>query len=90
MADITLTRIPEDLHAQLKSEAAAHFRSVEEEALARIQRCFELEDRLSASTVDRLIDEAINSGPEEPLTREKFDEARNKAKATFQAKHKAA
>ena len=90
MASITLKDIPEDLHAQLKREAAANFRSLSQEAMARIQRSFDLDERLSASTVDRLIDEARDSGPEEALTRTKFDAARRKARAAFEAKHKAA
>ena len=90
MASITLKGIPQDLHAQLKREAAANFRSLSQEALARIQRSFDLEERLSAPTVDRLIQEAFDSGPEEALTREKFDAARRKARAAFENKHKAA
>jgi plasmid stability protein len=89
MADITLKDLPVDLHAQLKSEAAAHFRSLEEEAMARIQRSFELEQRLNATAVNRLIDEAITSGPEELLNREKFDAARQKARKDFASKPKA-
>jgi plasmid stability protein len=90
MADITLTDIPEDLHAQLQREAAANFRSLSQEAAVRIQRTFELDDRLSTSTVDRLIQEAIDSGAEEELTRERFDAARHKARTEFKAKHRAA
>ena len=90
MPNITLKDIPEHLHAQLKREAAANFRSLSQEAMARIQRSFDLEDRLSAATVDRLIGEALDSGPEEPLTRAKFDAARRKARAAFLTKRKAA
>jgi hypothetical protein len=49
--------------------------------MARIQRSFDLEERLSAPAVDRLIQEAIDSGPEEALTREKFDAARRQARS---------
>ena len=90
MASITLKDIPDDLHAQLTREAAANFRSLRQEAIARIQRSFDLEERLSARTVDRLIKEAVNSGPEEALTREKFDAARRKARVAFESKRKAA
>lgn len=90
MASITLKNIPEDIHAQLKHEAAANFRSLSQEALARIERSFNLDDRLSAQTVDRLIQEALDSGPEEALSRAKFDAARRKARAAFESKHKAA
>jgi plasmid stability protein len=90
MASITLTDIPEDLHAQLKREATANFRSLSQEVLARIQRSFDLDERLSAPTVDRLIQDALDSGPEESLTRQKFDAARRKARVAFESKHKAA
>jgi plasmid stability protein len=90
MADLTLKGIPEDLRAQLRREAAANFRSLSQEALARIQRSFDLDQRLSAPTVERLIQEALDSGLEEALTREKFDAARQKARIAFQSKRKAA
>jgi plasmid stability protein len=90
MANITLKDIPEDLRAQLQREAAAHFRSVSQEVMARLQRTFDLDDRLSAQTVDRLIQEAVDSGPEEPLTRAQFDAARQKARLKFERKNKAA
>src|SRR5438477_6674269 len=75
MANITLKDIPEDLHAQLKREAAANFRSLSQEATARIQRSFDLDERMTAPIVNRLIQEALDSGAEERLTREKFDAA---------------
>ena len=90
MATITLKDIPEDLHAQLKREATANFRSLSQETLARVQRSFDLDERLSAPTVNRLIQEAFESGPEETFTREKFDAARRKARVAFESKHKAA
>lgn len=90
MASVTLKDMPEDLHAQLKREAAANFRSLSQEAMARIQRSFDVEERMSASTVDHLIQEAFDSGPEETLTRAKFDAARRKARAAFEKKRKAA
>ena len=90
MASITLKNIPENLHAQLKREAAANFRSLSQEAMARIQRSFDLDERLTAQTVNRLIQEALDSGPEEALTRQKFDGARQKARTAFASKSKAA
>jgi plasmid stability protein len=90
MASITLKNIPENLHAQLKREAAANFRSLSQEAMARIQRSFDLDERLTAQTVNRLIQEALDSGPEETLTKEKFDAARQKARTAFENKSKAA
>ncbi len=89
MASITLKDIPEDLHAQLKSEADANFRSLTQEALARIERSFAFQDKLSAARVNALIGEAMQSGPEEPLTRKRFDATRERARKKFAARHKA-
>ncbi|MDD5138784.1 MAG: Arc family DNA-binding protein [Verrucomicrobiales bacterium] len=90
MASITLKDIPADLHAQLKQEADANFRSLNQELLARIQRSFDQDEQITTNRVNRLIQEAVDSGPEEPLSRAKFDSARNKARAKFQGRHKAA
>ena len=90
MPSIILKDLPADLHAQLKLEAGANFRSVAQEALARIQRSFDLDDRFSSQQVNRLISEAVKSGPETPLTRKDFDTARQKARSQFAAKLKAA
>lgn len=89
MASITLKDIPVDLHAQLKQEADANYRSLNQELLARIQRSFEQDEQITTNRVNRLIQEAMDSGPEEPLSRAKFDAARVKARATFRAKCKA-
>jgi hypothetical protein len=88
--NITIKDVPDALHAQLEREAAANFRSVDQEIMARIQHSFDLDERLNAKTVDQLIQEAIDSGPEELLTREKFDAARNQARGTFAGKNRAA
>jgi hypothetical protein len=90
MPNINLKDVPPDLHAQLQQEAEANFRSVTQEALARIERSFVFEDRLTAAKVDTLIREAKESGPEEPLSRSKFAETRKRARAHHAAKVKAA
>jgi len=90
MPSITLKDVPEDLHAQLKREGEANFRSMAQEVLARIQRSFDLDDRFTTEQVNRLIDEAVKSGPEARLTRKDFDTVRQKARARLAAKHKAA
>jgi len=76
MASITLKDLPEDLHGQLRLEAEANFRSLAQEALARLQRSFDIDAVLQTKRDQRLIDEAIASGPESPLTRAKMDEIR--------------
>jgi plasmid stability protein len=88
MATITLKDIPDDLYAQLKVEAEANFRSLTQEALARIERSFLWDDQLSAATVNRLIQQALESGPEEPLSRTKFEAAGQQADTRFVAKSK--
>ena len=78
MASITLKNLPADLHGQLKLEAEANYRSLAQEAVARLQRTFEIEAALKTGRDQRLIDEALASGPEEPLTRAKMDKIRNR------------
>ena len=75
MANITLEDIPEDIHAQLRREAEAHHRSLNGEALRRIELSFDLEAALNSRRDAKWITEAIASGPEELLTRQKFDAA---------------
>lgn len=45
---------------------------------------------MNAPAVNRLIQEALDSGPEESLTRAKFDAARRNARAALEKKNKAA
>ena len=75
MANITLEDIPEDIHAQLRREAEAHHRSLNGEALRRIELSFDLEAALNSRRDGQWIKEAVGSGPEEPLTQERFDAA---------------
>ena len=79
MASITLKALPPDLHGQLKLEAEANLRSLAQEAVARLQRSFEIDAALKTKSDQRLIDEALASGPEEPLTRAKMDKIRARA-----------
>ena len=77
IASMTLKDIPEDLHAQLKQVASANFRSVDQEALARLQRSFDLEAAQNTERDQRWVDEALASGPETPLTRAEMDAVRD-------------
>jgi plasmid stability protein len=79
MASITLKDLPADLHGQLRLEAEANLRSLAQEAVARLQRSFEIDAALKTASDQRLIDEALASGPEEPLTRAKMDRIRDRA-----------
>lgn len=89
MPSITLKDIPEDIHAQLRSEAEANYRSMAQEVLARLERTFALDDQLSTNTVNRLLDESLASGPEEEFSRAKFSAAIASARARYAAKGKA-
>ena len=80
MVTITLKDIPDDVHAQLKSEAEANLRSLDQEAIIRIQRSFDVADQFSTEAVNRLMDEAIASGAEQEFTveqlRARFDQTK--------------
>jgi hypothetical protein len=78
MASITLKDIPVDLHAQLKSEAEANFRSLTEEAMSRLERTFQIDAALTSKRDQKWIDEAIASGPETPLTKKEMDAIRDR------------
>ncbi len=78
MASITLKDIPADLRAQLENEAAANFRSVTQEALARLERTFEIDAARNSNRDQRWVDEAIASGPESSLTEKEMDVIRNR------------
>ena len=78
MASIILKDVPEDLRAQLENEAAANFRSLTQEALARLERTFEIDAALNTKRDQRWIDEAVASGPESPLTEKEMDAIRDR------------
>ncbi len=75
MASITIKDIPEEIHARRTREASAHHRSLNGELLRRVELSFELESAFNTKRDAQWIQEAIASGPEEPLTRQKFDAA---------------
>jgi plasmid stability protein len=90
MSSITLKDIPDDLRAQLEQEASAHFRTLDQEALARIEMSFQIQEAFSTKRVQGWIDEALASGMEEALSREKFSAAFQRAVKRFETRHPAA
>jgi hypothetical protein len=76
MSSIMLKDISDDLRAQLEQEAAANFRTLDQEALARLQRSFDLD--LNTSRDQQWIDEALASGPATPLTQAEMDQVRDR------------
>src|SRR5271157_2116454 len=78
MASITLKDIPMELHAQLKNEAAANFRSLTQEAMSRLERTFQIDAALTTKRDQQWIDEAVASGPETPLTKKEMEAIRDR------------
>jgi hypothetical protein len=58
--------------------------------MARIQRSFDLDERYTTAAVNRLIEQAVNSGPEQRLTRAALDTARQTAREKFGKRKQAA
>jgi len=78
MASITLKDIPVELHAQLKNEASANFRSITQEAMSRIERTFQIDAALTTKCDQKWIDEAMASGPATPLTKKEMNAIRDR------------
>jgi len=73
---IVLKDIPDDLRGQLEQEASANFRTLDQEALARLQRSFDLD--LNTARDQQWIDEALASGPATPLTQVEMNQVRDR------------
>ena len=78
MASITIKDIPAELHEQLKREAEASFRSLNQEVLARVERTLEIDAALNTKRDQRWIDEALASGPATALTTKEMDAIRDR------------
>lgn len=78
MASITIKGIPQELHGQLKREADANFRSLNQEVLARIQRTFEIDAALDTKRDQQWIDEALASGPAKALSEREMHAIRDR------------
>jgi len=76
MASITIKDIPEDLHGQLKREAEASFRSLNQEVLARLERTFEIDAALNTKRDQKWIEEALASGPATLLSGDEMEAIR--------------
>jgi len=63
MASITLKSIPAEIHERLKSSAESNFRSITQEAFARLQMSFDVEEAAATELHQTWIDEAMSSGP---------------------------
>jgi len=77
MADLLLKDVPKELQARLEQEASAHFRTPDQEAMARLQHSFEME--VNTARDQRWIDEALASGPAEPKSPADWDALKERA-----------
>ncbi len=84
MASITLKDLPEDLHALLKAEADANFRSLAQEVQARLLRSLDAD--LASRRDQQWVNEALASGPAKPFRREEFAAAVNRGLQRAKAK----
>jgi hypothetical protein len=53
--------LTDELKERLSASAARNFRSLNQEALARIQFSYEVEDSLRAAALEKKIDEGLNA-----------------------------
>ena len=58
-AALQVKGIPKELKARLAASAGRNFRSLNQEALARIEMSFDIEDALASKTRQQWIDEAL-------------------------------
>jgi hypothetical protein len=69
---IVLKDLPEALRVRLEQEASANSRTVDQEALVRLQRSFEL-DALNTARDQQWIDEALVTGSAHPKNQADWD-----------------
>lgn len=79
MASLTLKGIPSEIHERLKSSAGSNFRSITQEAFARLQMSFDLEEAAATKLHQSWIDEAIASGPARPASQKQWQQIRRRA-----------
>ncbi|HEX3626359.1 MAG TPA: hypothetical protein VH280_13145 [Verrucomicrobiae bacterium] len=75
---IVLKDVPEDLRVRLEHSASANRRTVDQEAVWRLERSFEVDSSLDSPRHQQWIDEALASGPAEPKTQADWDGLRKR------------
>jgi plasmid stability protein len=75
MPDLPLKKIPADLYSRLQSSAAEHFRSLNQEVQARLNRSFDAEDAKMSALHARWVHEALSGGDSTPLKPDDLDKA---------------
>jgi hypothetical protein len=79
-ADLQVKGIPKELKTRLAASAGRNFRSINQEAMARIEMSFDLEDALVSKTQQKWIDEAL-AGEFRPGSLDRLRNLAAKAKA---------
>jgi hypothetical protein len=78
--DLQVKGIPKELKARLTASAGRNFRSINQEAMARIEMSFDLEDALVSKTQQKWIDEAL-AGEFRPGSLDRLRDLAAKARA---------
>jgi plasmid stability protein len=86
MPDLPLRNIPAELYSRLQSSAAEHFRSLNQEVLARLSRSFDAEEAKMSALHARWVHEALASGGSTPLKPGELDRAFAKGVARAKAR----
>ena len=89
MPDLPLRNIPLELYSRLQASAAEHFRSLNQEVLARLNRSFDAEDAKMTALHARWVHEALASGDATPLRPAELDRAFAKGVARAKARKSA-
>ena len=72
--------VTDEIKERLTASAGRNFRSLNQEALARIQFSFEIEDSLRSKTLQKMVDEGL-AGTVRPGTLERLRKIAAKARA---------
>jgi plasmid stability protein len=75
MPDLPLRNIPLELYSRLQASAVEHFRSLNQEVLARLNRSFDAEEAKMSALHARWVHEALTSGDSTPLKPEELNQA---------------
>ena len=89
MPDLPLRNIPLGLYSRLQASAAEHFRSLNQEVLARLNHSFDAQDAKMTALHARWVHEALASGDATPLRPAELDRAFAKGVARAKARKSA-
>ena len=79
VASLTLKDIPAEMHERLKSSADSNFRSITQEAFARLQLSFDVEEVAATKLHQSWIDSAVASGPSQPAGKDQWRQIQRRA-----------